>query len=344
MNKKPDTRPFDDIRDLISKMPPADEESANAARARDVDLTKPAGSLGRLEEIAIWISAWQGQHPPRIEKPMVAVFAGNHGVAAKGVSAFPAEVTHQMVANFKAGGAAINQLCKAVGASLKVFELALDIPTGDITEQDALSEADCAATLAYGMEAVAQESDILAIGEMGIANTTIAAALAHGLFGGTAEDWVGRGTGVDDDGLARKRDAVATAVARMKAAHGDNPDPLTVLGAVGGREFAAMAGAILAARFSKVPVVVDGYVASAAAAVLFALEPSAIDHCLFAHRSAEQAHIKLLEKMGREPLFDLGLRLGEASGAALAIGIAKAAVEVHNGMSTFSEAGVANKE
>lgn len=344
MNTKPDIRPFDDIRDLLTKMPQADEDSARAAAEREIDLTKPAGSLGRLEEISAWLSAWQGRHPPRVDKPLVTVFAGNHGVTAKGVSAFPAEVTHQMVANFQAGGAAINQLCKTFGASLKVFELALEMPTGDITEEDALDEATCAGTVAYGMEAVAEGADLLAIGEMGIGNTAIAAALAHGLFGGTAEDWVGRGTGVDDEGLKRKRDAVAAAVARMKREHGENPDPLTVLASVGGREFAAMVGAILAARFARIPVIVDGYVATAAAAVLYALDPATLDHCLFAHRSAEQAHIRLLEMMGKEPLLDLNMRLGEASGAALAIGIVRAAADVHAGMSTFSEAGVSNKD
>lgn len=336
--------PFDDIRDLLGRLPAADEPSADLARRRDADLTKPPGSLGRLEEIAIWLAAWQGRYPPRIERPVVAVFAGNHGVASRGVSAYPAEVTRQMVANFRSGGAAINQLCRASSAALKVFELALDVPTGDIAEQDALDEPACAATIAYGMEAVAEQADLLGIGEMGIGNTTVAAALSHALFGGSAEDWVGHGTGVDEAGMKRKCEAVSRAVGRLRREHGRAPEPLTVLRSLGGRELAAMVGAILAARFARVPVFVDGYVASAAAAVVHALNPAALDHCMFAHRSAEQAHGRLLAAMGKKPLFDFGMRLGEGSGAALAIGVARAAVEVHTGMSSFSEAGVSNKD
>lgn len=334
--------PFDDIRNLIARMPGPDATAMNSAVEREAELTKPPGSLGRLEELAAWASAWQGRHPPRASRAIVAVFAGNHGVASRGVSAFPAEVTAQMVANFQAGGAAINQLCRSVGAGLKVFELALEMPTGDISIEDAMTEKDCASTVAYGMEAVAEGADLLAIGEMGIGNTTVAAALCQALFGGTAADWTGRGTGVDEAGLVLKRAVVEQAVAGMHARHGANADPLTILQAVGGREIAAMAGAILAARFQQVPVIIDGLVASAAAAVLFKLSPLALDHCLFAHRSAEQAHGRLLAAMGKQPLLDLGMRLGEASGAALALGIVKAAIETHAGMHTFAQAGVAN--
>ena len=344
MQQMPQRPPLEDIRDLLAKLPAPDEASADLARQRDADLTKPPGSLGRLEEIAVWLATWQGRYPPRMDRPVVAIFAGNHGVAGRGVSAYPAEVTRQMVANFQSGGAAINQLCRANGAVLKVFELALELPTGDITVEDALDEASCAATIAYGMEAVAEGADLLGIGEMGIGNTTVAAAIAHALFGGQVEDWVGRGTGVDDVGLERKRDAVSGAVDRLKRDHGEATEPLTVQQRVGGRELAAMVGAILAARFSQVPVVVDGYVATAAAAVIHALDPAALDHCMFAHRSAEQAHGRLLDAMDKAPLFDFGMRLGEGSGAALAIGIAKAAVEVHTGMSSFSEAGVSTKD
>ena len=328
---------------MLAEMPGPDQACADLARRRDADLTKPPGSLGRLEEIAIWLAAWQGRYPPRLDRPVVAVFAGNHGVAGRGVSAYPAEVTRQMVANFQAGGAAINQLCRHNGAVLKVFELALEMPTGDIAEKDALDESTCKATIAYGMEAVAEEADLIGLGEMGIGNTTVAAALAHALFGGEVDDWIGRGTGIDDAGLGRKRDAVLRATARLKREHGPDPAPLTVLRSVGGREVAAMVGAILAARFGRIPVIVDGYVATAAAAIVHALDPAALDHCMFAHRSAEQAHGRLLEAMGKTALFDFGMRLGEASGAALAIGIAKAALAVHTGMSTFSEAGVSNK-
>lgn len=341
MTIAPRVLPFDGIRDLMKNLPAADAEAVENCRARDRDLTKPPGALGRLEFVAEWVSGWQGHYPPRIERPVVAVFAGNHGVVAQGVTAFPAEVTRQMVANFRAGGAAINQLCKTFDLGLKVFELALDHPTRDITQDAALEEADCAATMAYGMEAVAQGCDLLCVGEMGIGNTTIAAAIAHGLYGGKAEDWVGPGTGVDAAGLARKADAVRRAVELHKS---HLADPLEVLRRLGGRELAAMAGAVLAARLQRVPVLLDGYVATAAAAILHAMRPDALDHCLAAHRSAEPAHARLLGKLGKEPLLDLGMRLGEASGAALAAGLVKAAVNLHNNMATFESARVSNRE
>ncbi len=332
--------PFDDIRNLLKTMPQADTAAVAAVRARDAELTKPPGSLGRLEEIVEWLAAWQGRATPKIDRPVVAVFAGNHGVVAQGVAAYPQAVTAQMVANFQNDGAAVNQICKTFDLGLKVFELALEQPTRDITSDAALDEADCAATMAYGMEAIAGGCDLLCIGEMGIGNTTIAAAIAHGLYGATAEDWVGPGTGVDAAGLKRKADAVRRAVA-LHQAH--LADPLEVLRRLGGRELAAMAGAILGARMQQVPVLIDGYVATAAAAVLHAADPSALDHCMAAHVSAEPAHRALLAKIGKKPLLDLGMRLGEASGAALAAGLVKAAVNTHSNMATFASAGVSGK-
>jgi nicotinate-nucleotide--dimethylbenzimidazole phosphoribosyltransferase len=311
-----------------------------ACRAREGQLTKPPGALGRLENLTEWLCAWQGRHPPKAERVVVAVFAGNHGVVAQGVAAYPQEVTMQMVANFQSDGAAVNQICKSFDLGLKVFELALERPTRDITQDAALDEAECAATMAYGMEAT-EGCDILCVGEMGIGNTTIAAAICHGLFGGEAQDWVGPGTGVDSEGLKRKADAVRRAVALHKAHLGD---PLEVLRRLGGRELAAMAGAVLAARLQRIPVILDGYVATAAAAVLHALRPDALDHCVAGHLSAEPAHRRLLEKLGLKPILALDMRLGEGSGAALAAGIVKAAANLHNGMATFASAGVSNKE
>lgn len=333
--------PFDDIRRLLKDLPGPDEEAAAAVRARDARLTKPPGALGKLEYLAEWLARWQGRHSPRVERPVVAVFAGNHGVVKQGVAAYPQAVTRQMVANFQAGGAAVNQICKSFDLGLKVFELALENPTRDITEAAAMEEAECAATMAYGMEAVAGGADLLCIGEMGIGNTTVAAAICHGLFGGSPADWVGPGTGVDQDGLKRKADAVARAVAFHQ---GHLNDPLEVLRRLGGRELAAMTGAILAARHAKVPVLIDGYVASAAAAILHAMAPTALDHCVAAHCSAEPAHRRLLQRLGQEPLLDLGMRLGEGSGAALAAALVKAAADLHNGMATFESAGVSDKE
>lgn len=332
--------PFDDVRALVASMPGPDEAAVETVRKRDGDLTKPPGSLGRLEEIVEWLAAWQRRAPPVVARPLCAVFAGNHGVAARGVSAFPQSVTRAMVENFAAGGGAINQLCLAHGIGLKVFDLALDLPTGDISAGPAFAESECAATIAFGMEAVAGGVDLLCIGEMGIGNTTVAAAVAHALYGGAAEDWVGPGTGVDGETLARKGAVVAEAVALHETHLGD---PLEVLRRLGGREIAAMLGAILAARHERVPVLLDGYVASSAAAILHAMSPAALDHCLAAHRSAEPAHAALLQRIGKAPLLDLGMRLGEGSGAVLAAGIVKAAAAIHSGMATFAEAGVAGK-
>ncbi len=337
----PAVRPFDDIRALLANMPKADQAAIAAAREREGQLTKPAGSLGRLEEISAFMAGWQRSARPHVDRPLVAVFAGNHGVVAQGVSPFPQSVTQAMVANFTAGGAAINQICKTFDISLKVYELALEKPTGDITQEPAMDERTCAGTIAYGMEALAIEPDLLVLGEMGIGNTTAAAAIYHALYGGEAEQWVGRGTGLDDAGLKRKAEAVRAAVARHKP---DLKDPLEVLSRLGGREIAAMAGAILAARLRRTPVVLDGFVVSSAAAILHALDASALDHCLAGHVSAERAHGEALKRLGKAPLLDLGMRLGEGSGAALAVAVVKAAVACHNGMATFAEAGVAGKE
>jgi nicotinate-nucleotide--dimethylbenzimidazole phosphoribosyltransferase len=245
-----------------------------------------------------------------------------------------------MVENFAAGGAAINQICVTHDLGLKVFDLALDYPTADITQEAALSERDCAATMAFGMEAVAGGTDLLCIGEMGIGNTTIAAAINLALYGGTAEEWVGPGTGSEGEVLQRKVAAVKKAV-ELHRAH--LSDPLEVLRRLGGREIAAMAGAILAARMQKIPVILDGYVATAAGAILRAANPAALDHCLIGHVSAEPGHLKSIEKLGKTPLLALGMRLGEGTGAALAAGIVKAAAACHSGMATFVQAGVSNR-
>jgi nicotinate-nucleotide--dimethylbenzimidazole phosphoribosyltransferase len=336
----PDLSPFAEIRLLLQGLPQPCAKSVAAVRARDAQLTKPPGALGRLEEIVEWLAAWQGEAEPTIERPLVAVFAANHGVVAKGVSAFPASVTRQMLENFTAGGAAVNQLCKSFGLGLKVFELALEQPTRDFSEEPAMEEAAAAATLAYGMEALDGGVDLLAPGEMGIGNTTSAAAIYAALYGGPAARWTGRGTGVDDSGLARKNAVIDTALA-LHGAHLD--DPLEILRRLGGREIAGMMGAILAARLQRVPVVLDGYVACAAAALLHAMSPEAIAHCKAGHVSAEGAHAEVLARLGKKPLLDLGMRLGEGSGAALAIGIIKAALACHRDMATFESAGVSGK-
>ena len=329
---------WDDLAGLLAALPGPEAETVAAWAARDPRLTKPAGALGRLEEISRHLSAWQGQHPPRVDHPHARIFAGNHGVAALGVSAFPASVTVQMVANFEHGGAAINQLCALHGMALQVIALDLDQPTDDFTAGPALDEAAFFAAFAAGFASVDPACDLLVIGEMGIGNTTAAAALAHGLFGGAAADWTGRGTGVDDPALARKTDVVAAAIARHGAV-----GPLQLMAAVGGRELAAMAGATVAARLLRVPVLLDGYVCCAAVAPLAVAQPGALDHCLVGHVSVEPGHRRLLERLGLEALLNLNMRLGEGSGAAVAVGIVRAAVACHSGMATFDQAGVSEK-
>jgi nicotinate-nucleotide--dimethylbenzimidazole phosphoribosyltransferase len=325
-----------EIRSMLAALPGPGEAARAAAAAREARLTKPAGALGRLEELAAWMAAWQDRHPPRLRRPRVAVFAGNHGVAARGVSAYPAEVTRQMVANFVSGGAAVNQICRSVDADLRVYELSLEAPTADFVAGPAMDDAECARAMAYGMMAVEQGIDLIALGEMGIANTTSASALCLALFGGDAADWTGPGTGVAGDRLARKREAVAAGA----ALHAGSGDGLELLRRLGGFEFAAIAGAVVAARFARVPVLLDGFAATAAAAALLRVDPGLLDHCQVAHLSAEPAHARLCAAIGRRPILDLGMRLGEASGAALAVGVVRAAVECHAGMASFDEAGV----
>lgn len=323
------------FRALLQALPRSHDAAETAARARNLQLTKPPGALGRLEELAIWYAGWRGTARPVLAHPQIIVFAGNHGVTARGVSAFPAEVTAQMVANFRAGGAAINQLARTFGAEMSVHELDLDRPTADFSQGPAMSEADLVAALLTGWQAVSTEADLLVVGEMGIGNTTPAAAIACALFGGEAREWTGRGTGLDDAGLALKTRVVAEGLVA-------NPDrdPLEVLRCLGGREIAAMAGAIARAHAERIPVILDGFICSAAAAVLARAAEGALDHCVAGHASAEAAHRALLSRLGKAPLLELGLRLGEGTGAALAIGVLQGALACHSGMATFAEAGI----
>lgn len=335
----PDFHDLDLFRLQLSGAPDPDANALAGAAERNGQLTKPPAALGRLEEIAIWYAGWRADPRPQISAPQVVVFAGNHGVAAQGVSAFPAEVTAQMVMNFEHGGAAINQLAAAAGARMDVVSLHLDRPTADFTKAPALSAPEFLEALRAGWTAVDPEADLLVVGEMGIGNTTSAAAICTALYGGDAQDWVGRGTGVDDAGLSNKARVVAEGV----ALHADGArDGLDILARLGGRELAAMAGAIAAARVLRIPVLLDGFICCAAAACLQHTSSTALDHALAGHQSAEQAHAALLDKLGKTPLLSLGLRLGEGSGAALAINIVKSALACHSGMATFAEAGVSD--
>jgi nicotinate-nucleotide--dimethylbenzimidazole phosphoribosyltransferase len=329
-----------ELRAFCRDLPAADDPAAEAVARREAMLTKPPGSLGRLEDAVAWLARWQGRAPPRLERVEVLVLAGNHGVTAQGVSAYPAEVTAQMVANFIAGGAAINQLARVAGASLRVIALSLDAPTADFTVGPAMDEKEFLAAVATGYEAVSTDCDLVGLGEMGIGNTTAAAAVAAALFGGGGTRWAGRGTGLDEQGLARKRGAIDKALARHADALGD---PLLIAAALGGRELAAILGATLAARRARIPVLLDGFVSTAAAAPIEKLTKGALDHALAGHVSAEAGHRMLLDELGLSPLLDLGMRLGEGSGAAMAVLVLRAAVACHVGMATFAEAKVSEK-
>ncbi|WP_315920036.1 nicotinate-nucleotide--dimethylbenzimidazole phosphoribosyltransferase [Mesorhizobium sp. SP-1A] len=321
--------PFDDIRRLVAEMPAADQRAERSVRELFGSIRKPEGSLGRIEDIAAWLAAWSGRAPPVVARPLVAIFAGNHGVARHGISPRPMGATAEAVELCAAGGAAINQVCIAHDLGLQVFDLALDLPTGDITREAALDERGCAATMAFGMEAVAGGTDLLCLGDLGVGNSTVAAALLTALFGGSGADWVGSGSGADAAMMVRKAVAVDDALAFHGAHLGD---PLEALRRVGGREFAAMAGAILAARVQKIPVLIDGLAALASAAVLHKLNPAALDHCMLAGRPPQPEIAGTAERLGLNPLLDLGVDHGEGVGAGLAAGVVKAAALVSSGM------------
>lgn len=321
--------PFDDFRNLIANLPPVNSSAGDRVRTLFAKADKSTGSLGRIEDIAAWLSAASGKAPPAIHRPLVAVFAGNHGVTRQGISPRAVAATADAVELCAAGGAAVNQACIAYDLGLKVFDLALHISTGDITEEAALDERGCAATMAFGMEATAGGADLLCLGDIGVGNSTVAATLLAAVLGGKGADWVGPGSGADAAMQARKIAAVDAAL----AIHGANVrDPLEALRRVGGREFAAIAGAILAARMQDVPVILDGFAATAAAAVLHAANPAALDHCLLAGLSREPGHAKAAMRLGFEPLLDLGISHGEGFGAALAAGLVRAAALTSSGM------------
>lgn len=326
------------VTDVINNLPKSLPEVKAAARNRQAELTKPPGSLGKLEDIAVWLAGWQATATPQINNGQCLIFAGNHGVVAQGISPFPAEVTEQMVLNFQAGGAAINQLCREAGLKLTVTPLQLDSPTADISAGPAMNDDEVLAAMNAGADAIDTSCDYLVVGEMGIGNSTVAAALSMARFGGDAHRWVGPGTGLDDDGVAHK----ARIVDKIYALHGRlNTDPVSLLAACGGRELAAIAGAVLAARMRSIPVLLDGFISSAAAAALTAGDKLfALDHCEISHMSSEPGHLRLAVALRKQPIVDLGMRLGEGSGAATVTLLVRAALATHNGMATFAEAGV----
>jgi nicotinate-nucleotide--dimethylbenzimidazole phosphoribosyltransferase len=328
------------LRAACLRLPGGNDGAAGAVAARQDQLIKPPGSLGRLEDLAAWLARWQGKSMPTLDHVVTLIFAGNHGVTAQGVSPYPSSVTAQMVANFSAGGAAINQIAAVAGAKLRVIPLSLDKPTRDFTQSPAMSAGEFLNAAATGYDAVPADCDLLCLGEMGIGNTTAGAAVAAALFGGGGERWAGRGTGVDNEGLARKRRAIDAGLARHAALVAD---PLAAAMALGGRELAAILGATLAARRRGIPVLLDGFICTAAVAPLARLKPGALDHTQLAHISAEAGHRALAEVLGLHPLLDLGMRLGEGSAATLVVPILRAALACHSGMATFAEAAVDNR-
>ncbi len=347
---------FDTLETLVSRIEPLDEAAMDAARARQDTLTKPPGSLGRLEALSVQLAGITARPLPQVQHPVVVTMAGDHGVVAQGVSAYPQEVTAQMVYNFVRGGAAINVLARHVGARVVVVDMgvAADLAphpglvsakvapgTADITQGPAMSRQQAEQAVLAGARVVSAEVgrglDALATGDMGIGNTTPSAAIAAALIGAPPAEIVGRGTGVDDAGLARKVAAVERA---LTVNHPDPSDALDVLHRVGGFEIGGLAGAILAAAAHRRPVVVDGFISTAAAMLAVRLAPQVRPYLIAAHRSQERGHQRMLAWLGLEPLLDLDLRLGEGTGAALALSLLQAACKILAEMATFAEAGV----
>lgn len=344
----------------FSPPPQPDTNARQRALQRQDILTKPPGSMGRLEALAVSLCALQGSDQPRADRVAITVFAGDHGVCEEGVSAFPQAVTGQMIANFAGGGAAISVMADQLGASLEVVNLGTVTPleqtmagvrheiiapgTANLARQPAMTHGQVAAALQAGddaaQRAAGQETQLFIGGDMGIGNTTAAAALACALLGEPAEALVGPGTGLDAGGLRHKGDVVRQALQR----HGDDRDPLAALGSLGGLEIAALTGAMMGAAQRRIPVLVDGFIVSVAALVAVRQQPGVRDWLLFAHRSAEPGHGRVLAALDARPLLDLGMRLGEGSGAAVAVHLLRHACALHNRMATFDDAGVSNRQ
>ena len=334
MNPAASGLPFDDIRNLLKNPPPMEEEATGLARQRLAALALGEGGLGRLGELAVWLAGWQAAEEPQLRRPLVAIFAGSHGVAARGASDFAPGVTQTMMEVIAGGGAAVNQIALQYDAGLKVFDLALDLPTPDITEGEALAEDACAATMAFGMESIAGGTDLLCVGALGMGGRVPAAAVAAKLSGGAPRDWI------DGSGALAARQ-----IALVEAAldhHAEAPaDPLEILRRMGGRELAAIAGAIIASRYQRIPVLLDGFVSAVAALVLERLSPGMTDHCLAASTSGTPAHDRLLAELGKDPLSRTGITLEDGTAAASGIGLLRSAAAVLNDMAEARQAGIA---
>lgn len=314
-----------------------DEKSAAAVAERAANALRPAGALARLDELAVWLASWQRSPKPEIERPVVLIFGGDHGVAEEGVSAYPSTVTAAMVEALEAGVATAAVMARRLGAALRVVDVGVGEPTGNIRKTAALSEEALASAIAMGRDAVpaTDRPDVLVLGEIGIANTTSAAAVSMSLFGGEVGDWVGRGTGLDSEGLAVKMQVVEDAVNRV-----GQVEPMELLRQLGGWELAAIAGAVIEARQRSIPVLLDGFVVTSAAMPLEVAHPGYLEHCWPAHVSAEPGHRRLVEKLGRRPILELEMRLGEASGALAALPLLDLAARSVVEVATFEEWGL----
>lgn len=346
------------MKDTIGRIEPLDETAAETARKRQDNLTKPTSSLGTLEDISIKLAGITGNPLPRIKEKVIITMAGDHGVTAEGVSAYPKEITGQMIYNFLNGGAAINVLARHVGARVAVVDMgvAVDIEsealvdkkigygTADMAKGSAMTYEDAVRAIEAGIEVLELEAekgmDIVGVGDMGIGNTTPSSAIAAVITGEAVRNVTGRGAGIDDEGFERKIKVIEEAI---RANNPDKEDPIDVLAKVGGFELGGMAGVMLAAASRRIPVVVDGFISGAAALIAYELAPAVKDYMIAAHRSVERGHSVILDYIGLMPLLDLDMRLGEGTGAALGINIVEAACKILDEMATFEEAGVSGR-
>lgn len=348
------------LTELLTGLPSPDSEARDMVTARVGDVLRPAGALARLDSLTVWLAGWQRTGTPRAERPHVIVFAADHGVAVENVSAYPATVTAAMVDAIRSGSATVSALARRIGATVELVDVGVGAPTGNIRYEDAMNSSTFNEAVQAGVAAVERcgttadgmpkptdetptdtttiqkyEADLLVVGEMGIANSTAAAAVTAAVLGGDADDWVGPGTGVTGAALDRKRRVVEDALERV-----GRVSPLEALRRLGGYELAAMAGAVLAARHCTLPVVLDGFIATAAAVPLAVAQPGSLDHCIVGHCSAEPGHRRMLEVLQLDPILQLDMRLGEGSGALLAVPIIQMAAAAVVDVATFEEWGL----
>lgn len=310
--RKDKAKPFDDIRALITSAPSSNEQASDAVSAGFDEVASPKPSIGNWEDPVKWLAGWQGASMPRIEKPLIAIFAGTHGLCKHYMNDDIIEAAKSRIKSLTEGSAAVRGIAVGSGAAFKVFEMGLEYPVPDITQDESLSEQDCAAAIAFGMEVVAEGADIIVLGNAGMGSATAAAAIAHGLYGGTAEYWAGA-----HNMTANDRIRVVKAATELQS--GRLLDPLDCLRYFGGRDIAGLVGAIIAARHQSIPVILDGFVVCTAAAVLHKIDPEFVSHCQAGHLTAEPAHGALLDRIGMVPLHDFGIAVGDGTGAAYAM-------------------------